>query len=41
MWKGASERRVAGAIKLLINARDLQLACARILHETLPVPVLM
>ena len=25
----------------LVNARDLQLECARVLHETLLVPVLM
>ena len=39
--KVASGRRVAGAIKSLVNARDLQLECARVLHETLLVPVLM
>ena len=38
--KVASGRRVAGAIKALINSRDYQLDC-RILHETLLVPVLM
>ena len=37
----ASGRRVAGAIRSLVNARDLQLECARVLHETLLVPVLM
>ena len=37
----ASERRVAGTIRSLLNARDLQLQCARLLHETLLVPVLM
>ena len=31
----ASGRRVGGAIRSLVNARDLQLECARILHETL------
>ena len=36
-----SGRRVAGAIKSLVNARDLQLECDRFLHETLLVPVLM
>ena len=36
----ASGRRVAGAIKSLVNARDLQLECARVLNETLLVPVL-
>ena len=37
----ASGRRVAGTIKSLVNARHLQLECARILHEILLVPVLM
>ena len=37
----ANERRVAGAIRSLINARDFQLEFARVLHETLLVPVLM
>ena len=31
--KVASERRVAGAIRSLVNARSLQLQCARVLHE--------
>ena len=39
--KVASGRRVVGAIRSLINARDLQFECARLLHETLFVPVLM
>ena len=39
--KGASGRRVAGAIWSLVNARNLQLESARVLHETLVVPVLM
>ena len=30
---------MAGAIRSLINARDLQIECARVLHETLLVPV--
>ena len=34
-------RRVAGAIRSLVNVRDLQLEYARVLHETLFVPVLM
>ena len=34
-------RKVAGAIRSLVNARDLQLECARFLHETLLVPVLI
>ena len=28
-------RRVAVAIKSLVNDRDMQLECARVLHETL------
>ena len=36
-----SGRRVAGVIRSLVNARDLQLQCARVLHETLLVPILM
>ena len=36
-----SGRRVADAIRSLVNSRDLQLECARVLHETLLVPVLM
>ena len=39
--KVASGRRVAGAIRSLGNARDLQLEWARVLHEALLVPVLM
>ena len=39
--KVASRRRVARAIRSLVNARDLQLECARVLRETLLVPVLM
>ena len=30
-----------GAIRSLVNARDLQLQCAVVLHETLLVPALM
>ena len=39
--KVASRRRVRGAIRSLVNARDLQLESARVLHEMLLVPVLM
>ena len=39
--KVASGRRVAGAIRSIVNARDLHLDCARVLHETLLVSVLM
>ena len=38
--KVASGRRAAGAYRSLVNARDLQIGCGRILHETLHVPVL-
>ena len=38
--KVVSGRRVAGAIRSLVNARKLQLEYARVLHETLLVPVL-
>ena len=34
-------RRIADAIMTLVNARELQFDCARILHETLLVPALM
>ena len=40
-WKVASGRRVTGAIKSLVNARDLQHECTRVLHDALFVPVLM
>ena len=33
-------KRVAGAIRALANARDLQFECSRVLHKTLLVPVL-
>ena len=39
--KMARGRRVAGAIRSLVNARSLQLECARVLHESLLVPVLI
>ena len=39
--KVASGRRVAGAIRSLVNARDLKIECARVLHETLLIPILM
>ena len=39
--KVASKRRVADAIRSLVNARYLQLECAGVLHETLHVSVLM
>ena len=37
----ASRRRAAGAIRSLVNARDLQVECAKVLHETLFVHVLI
>ena len=39
--KVASGRRVSGTIRSLVNARDMQIQCARFLHETLVVPVLI
>ena len=39
--KVESRRRVASAIMSLVNDRDLQLECSRLLHETLFVAVLM
>ena len=39
--KVASGRRVAGTIRSLVNARDFHLECARVLHETLLIHVLM
>ena len=39
-WDVASERRVAGVIRYLVNARSLQLECAMVLNESLLVPVL-
>ena len=38
--KVASGRKVAGAIRSLVNARSLHLECCRVLHETLLVSVL-
>ena len=37
----ASGRKVAGAIMSLVNARDLQLESARVLHQTLIAAPLM
>ena len=36
----ASRRRGASAIRSLVNARDLQLECVRVLHEILLMPIL-
>ena len=38
--KVASRTRVSGAIRSLVNARDLKIECATVLHEKLFVPVL-
>ena len=38
--KVASRRRMAVALRSLVNARDLQIECVRVLHETLLVLVL-
>ena len=40
-YEGGEWMRVEGAIRSLVSATDLQLECARVLHETLYVPVLM
>ena len=37
----ASWRRVAGVIRSLVYAMDLQLECARVLNKTLLMPILM
>ena len=39
--KVTSGMKVAVAIRSLVNARSLQLECARVLHESLLMPVLM
>ena len=39
--KVASGRRVASTIRSIVNVRDLQIECARELHETDLVPLLM
>ena len=36
----ASGRSLAGAIRYLVKAMELQLECARVLHVLLVVPVL-
>ena len=36
----ASGGKVSGAIRLIVNAKGLQLGCARILHEAMLVHVL-
>ena len=37
----SSGRKVAGAIKSLVNAKVLKLECSKVLHEGLLVPVLL
>ena len=39
--KVASGRRVAGAIKSLVNAKSLSFECIRVLHESMLVPALL
>ena len=39
--KVVNGRRIADAIRSLVNAKNLQLEYARVLHESLLVPVLM
>ena len=39
--KAVTGKRVSGAIRSLVNVRGLQLECARVLHETLLMAVLM
>ena len=39
--KVASWRRITCLFRSLVNARDLQLECARVFHEALLLPVLM
>ena len=39
--KVARRKRVVGTIISLVNARSLWLECARVLHESLLVPVLI
>ena len=39
--KVASGRRVAGAIRSLVNAKNMHIEFARVSHETLLIPVLM
>ena len=38
--KVANGRRMSDAIRFLVNAMDLQIECARVLHETFHLPVL-
>ena len=39
--KEVSTRRVVDAIRSLVNARGLWLECAKVLHESMLMPVLM
>ena len=40
-WKVAKGRKFVGALRSLVNARSLQLECARMLHEALIMSVLL
>ena len=40
-WKMASGRRAASVARSLVNSKDLQIECARVLHGTVFVPALM
>ena len=40
-WNIVSGKRVTGATRSLVNANDMQLKCARVLHETLLLLLLM
>src|SRR5678816_814811 len=39
--KVVNSRKVAGAIKLLVNVKGLSLECASVLHESMLLPVLL
>ena len=39
--KVVSVRRVAGAIRFLVNARSLQLESARVFHKSMFMPILI
>jgi hypothetical protein len=39
--KVSNGRKVSGAIKLMVNVKGLSLKCAKVLHESMLVPVLM
>ena len=39
--KVVSRRKVVGTIRSLVNARNLQLECGRVLHEVMLMPILL